>query len=244
MIGERREPRARLRRSSSHPDRKGRRTRSRPAADAAADLVELRETEHVGALDDRAYSPAGCEPRLDDRRRHEHVGVAAQERVHPLLELALAHLPVRDEEAQIRAELLQLLGRLVDRLDAVLQVEGLAAPLLLTRERQPDQSSSYSPDRVRIGRGLRRRLDDRDVARPRATCAASRDRRRGSVSTSTSMRSELQLLLLDAEALLLVEDTGPSLRNDVARETRCVPIGHVDLPSAKSEECFVSDLRS
>ena len=97
------------------------------AADAAADLVELGEPERVGALDDQRVRLRDVEPRLDDRRRDEHVGVAAQEREHLLLELALAHLPVRDEEAQVRAQLLQLLGRLLDRLDAVVEVEGLAA---------------------------------------------------------------------------------------------------------------------
>ena len=70
-------------------------------------------------------------PGLDDRRRHEHVGVAAQERVHLLLELLLAHLPVRDEEAEIGQQLAQLLGRLLDRLDAVVEIERLAAALVL-----------------------------------------------------------------------------------------------------------------
>ena len=59
-----------------------------------------------------------------------------QEREHPLLELALRQLAVRDEEAQLRAELPELLGRLVDRLDAVVQVEGLALSLGLALERE------------------------------------------------------------------------------------------------------------
>ena len=59
--------------------------------------------------------------------------------MHPLLEVALAHLPVRDEEAQARAQLLQLLADLVDRLDAVVEVERLAAARVLALERAPDQ---------------------------------------------------------------------------------------------------------
>ena len=78
------------------------------------------------------------DPRLDDRRRHEHVGVTAQERVHAVLELALPHLAVRHEEAELGAELLQLGCGLVDRLDAVVQVERLAAARVLPVERLPD----------------------------------------------------------------------------------------------------------
>ena len=59
---------------------------------------------------------------------------------------------MRDEEAEVRRELLQLLQRLVDRLDAVVEVEGLAATLHLALESELDRSSSYSPTVVRMGR--------------------------------------------------------------------------------------------
>ena len=59
-----------------------------------------------------------------------------EEREHLVLELALRHLAVRDEHARGRAELPQLLGRLVDRLDAVVQVERLALAGELALERR------------------------------------------------------------------------------------------------------------
>jgi hypothetical protein len=59
------------------------------------------------------------------------IGVAAQERVHLLLELLLAHLPVRDEEAQVRAELPELLRSVLDRVDAIVEVERLATARVL-----------------------------------------------------------------------------------------------------------------
>ena len=65
-------------------------------------------------------------PGLDDRGRDEHVGLAAQEAHHALLELLLVHLPVRDGERQLRAQRAQPLGRLVDVVDAVVQEERLA----------------------------------------------------------------------------------------------------------------------
>jgi hypothetical protein len=89
------------------------------AADPPADLVELGEPERVGALDDQGVRLRDVEAGLDDRRRDEHVRVAAQERVHLLLQLALPHLPVGDGHAQVRTELLDLRGGLLDRLDPV-----------------------------------------------------------------------------------------------------------------------------
>ena len=56
-----------------------------------------------------------------------------------LLELALGHLPVRDEEAELRAELAQVLGRLFDRLDAVVEEERLAPALVLAPQRELDE---------------------------------------------------------------------------------------------------------
>ena len=98
VVGERRQPRARLRRQLRgvriEQVRVG---EDVGAADAPADLVELGEPERVGALDDQRVRLRDVEAGLDDRRRDEHVRVAAQEREHPLLELALAHLAVRDE---------------------------------------------------------------------------------------------------------------------------------------------------
>ena len=137
------------------------------AAHPAADLVELGEPERVRALDDERVRLRDVDARLDDRRRDEHVGIAGEERVHALLELLLRHLPVRDQEAEARAELLELLARLVDRLDAVVQVERLPAACVLALERGLDQLFVVLADR-RADRAPadRRRLDDRDVAQP------------------------------------------------------------------------------
>ena len=64
------------------------------ASHAAADLVGLRETQQVRALDDQRVGLRNVEPGLDDRRRDEAVRVAAQELEHRPLELAGVHLAV------------------------------------------------------------------------------------------------------------------------------------------------------
>ena len=140
MVGEGREPGPRLRRQLARVGieevRVGGHVR---AADTPADLVELGEPERVRPLDDERVRLRDVEAGLDDRRRDEHVGVAREERVHALLELALRHLAVRDEEAEAGAELPELLGRLVDRLDAVVEVERLALARVLALERHADE---------------------------------------------------------------------------------------------------------
>ena len=100
----------------------------------------------LGVLDDQRVRLRDVDARLDDRGAHEHVGAAAQVVHHHRLELALVHLAVRDGEAHARAQRAQALGRLVDRLDAVVQVERLAAALVLALDRAlRTSSSSYSP---------------------------------------------------------------------------------------------------
>src|SRR5271165_4286336 len=96
------------------------------AADAAADLVELGQPEVVGPLDDQRVRRGDVDPRLDDRGADEHVGVASQERHHARLELGVLELTVGDGEAHVRAQPSQPRRDLVDRLDAVVQVERLA----------------------------------------------------------------------------------------------------------------------
>ena len=76
-------------------------------------------------------------PGLDDRRRDEHVGVAGEERVHALLELALSAIwPCATRKRRPGQSCRELLRRLVDRLDAVVEVERLPAARVLALERQ------------------------------------------------------------------------------------------------------------
>ena len=89
------------------------------AADAAADLVGLGQSELVGALGDQGVGRGDVEARLDDRRRHQAVGVTAQEAQHRLLQLAVLHATVGLDEAGPRHQGAQPLGHLVQGLDPV-----------------------------------------------------------------------------------------------------------------------------
>ena len=105
------------------------------APDAAAQLVELREAELVGVVDDDRVDVGNVDPVLDDRRRDEHVDLAVDEARHDRLELVLAHLPVADRDARLRHQLLERARDAVDRLDAVVHVVHLAAAVELGGDR-------------------------------------------------------------------------------------------------------------
>ena len=90
---------------------------------------------------------------------------------------ALVHLPVGDQHARARRrQLAHVLGRLVDRLHAVVQVERLAAARELLLDGDAHEVVAVLAD---VGADLvaaaRRRLDDGDVAdageRTSAGCA-------------------------------------------------------------------------
>ncbi len=72
-------------------------------ADPAAQLVQLREPEGVGPLDDHRVGVGDVEAGLDDRRADQHVEAPLPEVQHHLLELVLPHLAVRHARPEPRA---------------------------------------------------------------------------------------------------------------------------------------------
>ena len=157
--------------------------------------------------------------------------------MHPLLELLLAHLAVRDEEAEPRAKLLQLRRPLLDRLDPVVEEERLALELGLALERELHDLlvvlAHRRPDRPAA---LRRSLDDRDVAHAGEREVKGARDRRGAEREHVDLEAQRleQLLLRDPETLLLVEDHEPEIfRDDVSRKDTMGANQDVDFPVRK-----------
>ena len=75
------------------------------AADAAAQLVQLRQAEAVGAVDHDGVGGGHVDAALDDGRAHQHVEAPVVEIDHQLLEVALAHLAVADAHARLGNQL-------------------------------------------------------------------------------------------------------------------------------------------
>ncbi len=210
------------------------------AADAAAELVELREPEEVGAIDDHRVRARDVEAALDDRGRHEDVVAAVDEVEHRLLERRLAHLAVRDGDARRGHELLQVLRLLVEPVDAVVDVEALAAARELARHRLADDLVVPPRDDGAHGAAIdRRRRDEREIAQAGdGHLQRARDGRRGQ-RQDVDLRADLldALLVRDAEALLLVDDEQAQvLEVHVLREQAVRADDDVDLAVLEADE--------
>ena len=106
------------------------------ATDPPAQLIELREAEHVGAMHDQRVGGRDVEAGLDDRGREQHVVFAVVEGRHDVFEHARRHLPVRDRDARLRHGLVEIgfhLGKILDarrarRTPGLLYIFRAAAP--------------------------------------------------------------------------------------------------------------------
>ena len=65
------------------------------AADAAAQLVQLRQSEAVGVLNDHDRGVGHVHAHLDNRRGHEHLRLVVAEALHDGLLLGSGHAPVQ-----------------------------------------------------------------------------------------------------------------------------------------------------
>ena len=134
--------------------------------DAAAELVELRKAEAVGALDEDRVAVGDVEAALDDRRADEHV-VAARDKVgHDPFQFLVVHLPVADGDAEVGQELAQATRHQIDRQDAVVQVEDLAAAANLVADRVDHELFVVGAHNGLNGMAVGgRRFDDAEVPR-------------------------------------------------------------------------------
>ena len=140
----------------------------RRAADAAAQLVELREPEGLGAIDQHRVGARDVETALDDRRAQQQIRLAVQEAQHAILEIALVHLSVRHQHADLGHDALQHLRHLPDRMHAVVDEVDLPAASHLAQDRLAHhrfgEARHLRADRQPV---CRRRVDHRHVAQAR-----------------------------------------------------------------------------
>lgn len=97
------------------------------AADPATQLVQLRQAELVGPLDDDGVGARHVDAGLDDGRGDQHVEALVVEVAHHLFEFALAHLPVTDADPRFRHQFGEVGGTFLDGFHIVVQVVDLAA---------------------------------------------------------------------------------------------------------------------
>ena len=193
------------------------RVRALPAStDAPSQLVELREAEQVGPVDHERVHGGHVEPALDDRRAHEHVVLVLPEVLHDPLEPRLVHLPVRDRDPRFGHQRAHVLGDELDVAHAVVHVEHLT----LAQQLAPDRFrggvvvvlAHVGEDRLAV---FGRRVHEREVADAgERQLQRARDRRGGEREHVDVGAHVLDaLLVLHAEALLLVDDEQAELRH-------------------------------
>ncbi len=187
------------------------------AADAAAQLVELGEPEVVGAVDEHRVGVRHVEPALHDQRRDEDVDLARDEAPHHLLEVLLAHLPVPHGDARAGRDATDVVGDRLDRLDAVVDEEDLAAAIEFAGDSLLDEPIVPRLDEGEHRRAVaRRRLHQRHVAQAGERQVQRARDRRGGEREDVGLQLELleAFLVLHAEAVFLVDDDQPQLRKD------------------------------
>ena len=143
------------------------------AADPAAQLVELRQTEFVGAVDDNRIGVGKIETRLDDRRANQDLGLVVEKIDHDFFQFFGPHLAMRDGDFRFRNQIGQLERQAIDRFDAIMKKEHLTAAFQLAQDRVTNQSLIVA-GYVGLNRQpiYRRRFDDAQARECRpATCA-------------------------------------------------------------------------
>ena len=179
------------------------------APDPAAQLIELRQAEHVGAVHDQRVGGGDIEAGLDDRGREQDVVFAVVERRHDVLDHGRRHLAVRDRDLHLRHVLVEEILDAGEVLDPRHHVERLPAAIAFAQQRLADHQGI-----VRRHEGAhrqpidRRRGDDREIAHAgQRQLQRARDRRRAQRQHMHLRPQLLQpLLVADAEMLLLVDD--------------------------------------
>src|SRR5262245_33418162 len=108
------------------------------AADASPQLVELRETEAICSVDDDGISVREIEPRFNDRRANQDLGVIFQEIEHDFFQCLWRHLAVRHRQLCLGKQIRQLERQPIDGLDSVMEKKYVATLLQLTKNRIAD----------------------------------------------------------------------------------------------------------
>lgn len=178
-------------------------------ADTAAQLVELGEAEVVAALHDQGVGVGDVDAGLDDRGGDQYVELLLPEVHHHLFQGLFGHLAVGRRDPRLRDDLAQPGGGPVDRLDAVVDVERLALAEQFAADGRADLLLLVRADEGEDGVALLGRGGDRRHLADAGDRHFERtgDGRRGHGEDVHVGAELLQLLLvLDAEALFLVDD--------------------------------------
>ena len=210
----------------------------------AAQLVELREAEAVGVVDDQRVRIRDVDAGLDDGRAHEHVVLLLPEVDDDLLEAVFVHLAVGDGDPRLGHEFGEVAGHGFDVADPVVDVEDLALAHEFASDRGLDllvlAFADIGQHRVALLGRSRQGRHLTDPGHRHLQGARDRGRRHREHVDVRAQRLE-RLLVLDAEALLLVDDDEPEvLESHLSAEQ---PVGADDEVEGARREILLGLLR-
>ena len=179
------------------------------AADPSAQLVQLRQAELVGALDDDGIGAGHVDAGLDDGRGHQDIEAAMIEVAHHLFQRPFRHLPMADADARFRYQFRQVGCAFLDGFHFVVQEVHLAAAQQLAQYRFLDHCRLLLHDEGLDRQSpCRRGGDDRQVAHAgHGHVQRARDWRSSEVEDIHLAAQGLETFLLAyPEAVFLVDD--------------------------------------
>jgi len=118
-------------------------------ADTPAQLIQLGETEAVGAVDDDGVGVGNVDAGLDDGGAYQHVKTMVIEIRHHPFQVALAHLSVGHRHPCLGNQRLEFARLFFDGLHIVVQEEQLTAAADFTQAGLLDHGLAAAPVRWR-----------------------------------------------------------------------------------------------
>src|SRR5437762_2739694 len=179
------------------------------ASDAAAQLVELRQPQAVGAVDQNGVGARDVQSVLDDGRRHQHVRFIADEFQHHAFEFFFGHLTVGHDHPSLGDKLGHHGSERINRFDAVVNEEDLAVTGKFGFDGALQQLFLKGGDDSLNGQAVaRRRFDDGHVAKAnKGHVQRARNRRRREGERVHVFAHFLESLFVgNAEALFFIYD--------------------------------------
>ena len=179
------------------------------ASHTASELVQLRQTEPVGILDQDCVHPWNVEAAFHDRGAEHYVGFSGIEGHHGALQFSLRHLAVRNEQLETRQHLPQSSGNVFDAFHPRHHIKHLTSTVQFLTDgaahRFRIQSSEVSFDRSTQGG---RRGDQAHLPHTRQThVERAWNRCRGKGQYIDVLAQHLDLfLLVHAKALLFIHN--------------------------------------
>ena len=179
------------------------------SSNAPAQLVEVGESEAIGAVDDDGVGVGDIETALDDGGAEENISAAGDERLHDVLEFLLGHLSVTDDDARFGDKFGESSKYELNGLHAVVEEIDLSAPGQFPADGIADETFVIAADDGFDGDAVGRRgFDGAHVAGAKqreVECAGNRRGREG--EHIDAVKSFLETFLVQhAEALFFVDD--------------------------------------